>query len=144
MASFKEIREGLAANVGSISGLQASAYLLGSPTPPVAEVEPGWGTERGISYDKTFQRGLDGYAFTVRVLIGAPSDVGAQKRLDRMLAPSGADSIKAAVESDLTLGGDIETLRVTECSGYRLYRRDGGAPLLGAEWRVEIWAEGTI
>lgn len=142
MPSFAEIREGIAANLDTIPGLQASAYVLGNATPPAAEVEPGWGSESAISYDKAFQRGLDGYAFTVRVLVGNAHDIGAQKRLDKMIAPSGSSSVKAAVEANPTLSGAIDDLRVTECGGYRRYGNEGR--VLGAEWKVQVWAEGSL
>lgn len=138
MPSFAEVREGLAASLGAISNLQASAYMLANPTLPAAEVLPG-----EIDYDKTFRRGMDGLEFTVRLMVGAASDIGAQKKLDAFLAPSGASSVKAALEADPTLGGDIEDLHVTKCTGYRLFPRDGHGPALGAEWTVRVWAEGA-
>lgn len=135
---FQELREGIAANLGDIAGLQESAYVLASTTFPAAQVSPD-----EIDYDKTFQRGLDAYRFRVMVLVGSVSDIGAQKRLDGFLDPEGATSVKEAVESDKTLGGAAEDLRVTKCSGYRMYERDKGSPpALGAEWTVEVWAAG--
>lgn len=133
MATLTQIRDGLAANLAGISGLQVAKYVLSNPTPPVAEFLPA-----AIDYDKTMQRGSDQWTITIRVLVGNVSDIGAQKRLDTFLAPSGAGSIKAQVQSDRTLGGTVDTLRVTRCSGYRAYDRPGGATLLGAEWTVEI------
>lgn len=147
MATFRQMREGIAANLQAITSLQVSAYMLGNPTPPYAEVIPGWPEGRGdrgeIDYDRAFQRGLDSVAFTVRVMVGSASDIGAQKRLDGHLDPAGATSVKQATESDTTLGGVVEDLRVVRCGGYRLFPRDGGAPLLGAEWMVEVWTKGT-
>ena len=54
MASLTDLREGLAATLASITGLQQSAYLLSNPTPPTAEVQPG-----PVDYDLTMKRGLD-------------------------------------------------------------------------------------
>ena len=138
MATFKQIREGIATNLQGISGLQQSAYVLAEPTLPAAQVAP-----MEIEYDKAFQRGLDALEFKVMVLVGSVSDIGAQKNLDPFLDPSGSKSIKAAVESDDTLGGLVESVRVVRCSGYRLYERAGQAPALGAEWTVEVWTGGT-
>ena len=61
---------------------------------------------------------------------------------NQMLAPTGATSVKAAVESDRTLGGVVESLRVTQCSGYQTYTLPGDRQVLGAEWTVEIHAAG--
>jgi hypothetical protein len=141
--SFQDIREGLAVSLGSIEDVQVSAYVLGNPTLPAIEVVPGWEGKDGIDYDKTFKRGLDALVFTVRAMVGTPTDIGAQKRLDRMIAPTGADSVKAAVEADGTLDGLIHALHVTECSGYKAFARDGGTVALGANWRVEVWADGV-
>jgi hypothetical protein len=137
MASLTDIREALAANLDSIAGVQCSAYMLTNPTPPYAEVVPV-----ETVYDLAFGRGMDKYELTVRVLVGAVSDIGSQKRLDGFLAGSGAGSVKAAVESDLLLGGASLDLRVTKCSGYKAFGREGGVTVLGAEWHVEVYVEG--
>ena len=137
MPSMETLREALAANLAGITGLQQSAYMLGNPTPPCAEVMPA-----SIEYDKAMQRGLDTVNFTVRVYVGTTTDIGAQKRLDVMLDPAGSNSVKAAVESDRTLGGAAASLRVKSCSGYRIYQNQAGGPLLGAEWAVEVLARG--
>lgn len=134
---LEEIRRGLAASLETIPRLNQSAYLLSQPILPQAEIEPG-----EIQYDLTFARGQDRYTLTIRVQVGLATNIGAQKTLDRMLAPSGVYSVKAAVEADPSLGGACEDLRVTECTGYRVYVREGGPSALGAEWRVEVFAVG--
>lgn len=138
--------EGLAANLGTIEGFQKSAFLLANPTPPAAEIEP-----LPIDYDKTMQRGIDEWHFLVRVFVGLTTDVGSQKRILRMMAPSGVTSIKQAIESDTTLGGSADDLRVTVCSGYKFFAREVigtklgavSGPLLGAEWTVQVFAKGA-
>jgi hypothetical protein len=137
MASLTDLREALASNLAAIDGLQESAYVLANPTPPAAEVVPA-----PIEYDKAMGRGLDKWTFLVRVLVGLTSDIGAQKRLDKMLASAGPDSVKAALETDPTLGGAADDLIVTRCSGYRTFKREGGTLLLGAEWTTEVYASG--
>lgn len=136
MADLSDVREGLAANLGLIEHVQVSAYMLGNPTPPAIEVMPD-----ETEYDKTFRRGMDRWFLKVRAFVGKPSDIGSQKRLDRMIATSGANSVKAAIETDCTLGGVVDDLRVVKCSGYRTYGQTPG--VLGAEWLVEVWAEGA-
>jgi hypothetical protein len=137
MASLTELREALAANLVSIPGVQQSAYLLSAPTPPAIEIQPD-----AIEYDLTMRRGTDRWRFIVRAFVGATTDIGAQKRLDRMLASAGVDSVKAAIESDRQLGGVCDDLRAVRCSGYRSFQREGAAAVLGAEWEVEVLAEG--
>lgn len=133
--SIESLRSGIADNLSDISGLQVSAYMLANPTPPYAEVMPA-----SIDFDATMARGADWVNFIVRVLVGATNDIGAQKRLDDFLDGSGSSSIKAVIESDTTLGGACHDLQVKRCTGYRVYSRDGGAPVLGAEWEVRVLA----
>lgn len=135
--TLTQIREGLAANLAAIDGCQVSAYMLSNPTPPTVHVYPG-----DIDYDLAMHRGLDKWTLTVQAFVGMVSDQGAQVKLDAFLAPSGATSVKAAVESDKTLGGLVSDLQVVSCSGYRVYARESGGPVLGAEWTVEVLASG--
>lgn len=135
MATLEEIREGLAANLSTIPGLAENAYVLSAPTPPCAEILPG-----PIAYDRAHQRGMDEHTLTVRVYVATTLDKAAQKTLDRMLAPEGEYSVKAALEADRDLGGTVDDLHVTECTGYRIFPREGAASLLGAEWSVRVIA----
>lgn len=138
MAVLAEIRAGLAANLeAALSDMQISAYLLSNPTPPAIEIAPA-----PIVFDLAMHRGSDELKFVVRAFVGLTTDVGAQKRLDLMLAGSGPESLKEAIESDCSLGGAIDDLRVVSASAPRVYGRDGQPPVLGAEWLVEIVADG--
>jgi hypothetical protein len=136
--SLAAIREGLALNLAAIPGVQVSAYILANATPPVLEVLPG---DPATEYDMTFRRGSDRWNLTIRGRVGNTGDIGAQKRLDRMLAPTGNESVKQAAETDRTLGGKADAIRVTTVSGYRTYMPAGGnTEQLGAEWTVEVFA----
>jgi len=137
MATLKDIREGLADNLNTIDGINADAYLRSVVSPPWIEVQPG-----ETEYDLAMARGLDRWTLTVRALVGATTDMGAQLLLDGMLQSSGVLSVKAAIETDRTLGGACSSLQVIRCSGYRLISREGHGPLLGAEWIVEVLATG--
>ena len=132
MADLVAISEGLAANLETIPGLQESPYMLSNPTLPAAEIVPG-----PIDYDQVVSRGHAELTFIVRVMVGAVGDIGPQKRLLRLMSTSGSESVSEALESDTTLGGACEDLRVGECSGFRRYRENRA---LGAEWTVFIIA----
>lgn len=138
--SVAELRAGLAANLDALDGLQvpAGGYVLAQPTTPSVEIVPA-----PVEYDKAGSRGTDQWTFYVRVLVGTPSDVGGQKKLDKFMEPTGATSVKAALESDTTLGGAALDLWVGKCSGYRVYQREGAPAVLGAEWTVTVYAEGN-
>ncbi len=107
------LRAGLAANLATITGLRATAIQPDNPIPPQAIVFP-----TSITFDRTFKRGLDEYTFTV-TLIGTRADArNGESIMDGYCAPTGAGSIKTAIESDRTLGGAAQTLHVTELSAY--------------------------
>lgn len=114
MASLSDIRSGIATNLGTISGLRTAAFVPDEPKPPIAIVFP-----ENITFDTAFGRGLDTFTFTVQVIVSKVSDRNAQSNLDGYCNPSGASSVKAAIESDRTLGGLVQDLRVTEARDYR-------------------------
>jgi hypothetical protein len=107
------LRAGLATNLATITGLRANAIQPDNPIPPQAIVFP-----TSISFDRTFKRGLDEYAFTV-TLIGTRADArNGESIMDSYCSPTGTGSIKTAIESDRTLGGACQSLHVTELSSY--------------------------
>jgi hypothetical protein len=67
-----------------------------------------------MTYDFTINRGFDSATLSVLVIVGRMSESAAQDRLDGYLQSSGATSIKTAIEADKTLGGAVQTLRVTQ------------------------------
>lgn len=140
--TLTQIRQGLAANLSALQGIQVSAYMLASATPPSAHIYPG-GAAGAITYDLAFQRGLDLWPFTVQAFVGLTSDIGAQVLLDTFIAPSGTQSVKTVLQSDRTLGGLVDDVQVVTCTGYHVYRREGAAPVLGAEWHVTVYASGS-
>ncbi len=127
----------LAGTLAAIPGLQTSAYMLSNPTPPAVEILAG-----ELSYDLTLQRGLDEWSCIVRVTVGASFDIGSQRRLRKFRDPKGADSIKAALEANRTLGGLIEDLHVTKASAIRQFRRPDGTTVLGCDFNVSYYGRG--
>jgi len=107
------LRAGLATNLTTITGLRANAIQPDNPTPPQAIIFP-----TSITFDRTFRRGLDEYAFTITLIAGRQDARNGQAVMDGYCAPTGAGSIKTAIESDKTLGGACQTLHVTELSAY--------------------------
>jgi len=107
------LRAGLATNLATITGLRANAIQPDNPTPPQAIIFP-----TSITFDRTFRRGLDEYAFTITLIAGRQDARNGQAVMDGYCAPTGAGSIKTAIESDKTLGGACQTLHVTELSAY--------------------------
>lgn len=113
MTTIAELRTGLATNLASIRGLRTSAFVPDNPTPPIAVVIPA-----RVEYDTAMGRGLDTYTFNVTVIAARASERSAQQVLDSFCSSTGSLSVKAALESDKTLGGTANGLRVTELSEY--------------------------
>lgn len=134
MATISEIRSGIAVNLATITGLRTSAYVPDDPKPPIAVVLP-----QGILFDTSFARGLDTMTFTVLVIVGRVSDRNAQNTLDSYCDPLSATSIKKAIESDRTLAGKIDDLRVTEMRNYTSITVSDNT-YLSAEFVVSVYA----
>lgn len=134
MATISEIRSGIATNLATITGLRTSAYVPDDPKPPIAVVMPS-----GVLFDTSFARGLDTMTFTVLVIVGRVSDRNAQNTLDAYCDPLSATSVKKAIESDRTLAGKIDDLRVTEMRNYTSITVSENT-YLSAEFVVSVYA----
>lgn len=113
MALVSELRDGLKANLATISGLRTTDTVPDNPSPPIAVIIP-----QSVKYDDTFQRGMNTYTFSVLVIVQRPSERSAQNLLDGFVSGTGSKSIKRAVESDKTLGGKAFDVRVTDLRNY--------------------------
>lgn len=147
MATLTDIRAGLAEALTNALGdtVQATGYVLSQPTAPFFDIELA---QDAADYDQTVARGLDLWRLIVRGVVSFDLDLQAQKQLDEWVAPSGATSVKAALEADRTLGGRVENLHVTNLSGYRNVGNNFPSvqPInvyLAAEWTVEVYASGN-
>lgn len=132
MANVSDIRQGLADAMQTIHGLRTSATVPDAPRPPQAIVMPD-----RIDYDLDMMRGADRFYFTIILLVSRADDRAAQNNLDAYI--TGASSIKAAVEADRTLGGVVDTCRVTQMRNYAAVSV-GEVLYLGAEFDVEVIA----
>lgn len=105
--SITLIREALAKNLGTIRGLRTSAEMPDNPNPPIAIV-----SLESVDYDKSFAKGMTNYNFTVTVIVGRSVERISQRQLDEYIS-TGEMSVKNAVESDKSLGGNAYDCRVT-------------------------------
>ena len=93
-----------------------------------------------VNYDRTFQRGLDEYNFVITLIVGRVGERSAQRLLDSYVSTTGSSSVKLAVESDRTLGGKCDSLRVTDMRNYGSLVI-GEITYLAAEFNVVVFAQ---
>lgn len=134
MADLSAIRAGLVANLNTIPGLRADAYLVDNPNPPVALVELD-----SVEYDQAMKGGLTLYNFLVTVIVGRAAEREQQRKLDLYLQPTGEQSVKAGVESDRSLSGTIQDLRVVSAGSTGSIQLNDQT-YLAAEFTVTVYA----
>jgi len=135
MADISALRAGIATNLATVSGLRTSATVPDQISPPIAVVMP-----LSIEYDLAFARsGGDQHEFSVMVIVGRVDERMAQNKLDAYCSGTGAQSIKAAIESDKTLGGNAFTCRVTSLRNYNQVSV-ADVTYLAAEFVVQVYA----
>ena len=134
MASISELRQGLATNLQTISGLRVVDTLPDLVNPPMAMI----GLTK-VAYNQQNQRSMAEYTFQVTVVVGRVSERTAQALLDVLVAPA-AGSIKYALESDRSLGGKAFDVFVPELSAYGSVSING-IDLLSAEFSVQVFAQ---
>jgi hypothetical protein len=131
--SISLLRQGLATNLQTISGLRVVDTLPDLVNPPMAMI----GLTK-VTYNQQNQRSMAEYTFQVTVVVGRVSERTAQATLDVLVAP-GAGSIKYAIESDRTLGGNAYEVFVPELSAYGAVSING-IDYLSAEFSVQVFA----
>ncbi len=134
MSTISELRQGLATNLQTISGLRVVDTLPDLVNPPMAMI----GLTK-VNYNQQNQRSMAEYTFQVTVVVGRLSERTAQAALDVLVAP-GLGSVKYAIESDRTLGGKAYEVFVPELSAYGAVSVNG-VDLLSAEFSVQVYAQ---
>jgi hypothetical protein len=132
--SIQEIRTGLANNLATISGLRVSIDIPDNPTPPQAVI-----AIETVGFDNAFGQGLTQYSFTVSLIASRVSERNAQRKLDDYTS-NGAQSVKLAIESDKTLGGNAYDVRVTEMTNIGTVIL-GEVIYLAADFAVIVYAD---
>lgn len=133
MATLTDIRSGLATRLGTISGLRTAATMPEQINPPIAVVSPVT-----VNYDLNAQNGLTQYTMLVTLVVARADARAAQNQLDSFVAPTGAGSVKAAIEADRTLGGTVNTCRVTQVANYSMVDTLD-VPYLAVDFTVEVY-----
>lgn len=134
MSVLGDIRAGLVQNLSSLDA-NCSGYLYSDPPTPCFEID-----FQPTTYGPAFSRGADTLQVIVRGIVQLGEETNAQSTLDEWLDPSGLSSVKAALESDRTLGGKCDDLFVQTVTGHQRLATPTkpNATLLCAEWTVLI------
>jgi hypothetical protein len=126
------VRNGLKDNLESIPGLRVYELIPSPAVAPAAIVG-----QLDFTFDINNARGLDQANLDVIVLVQRLAQKSAQTDLDKYLQGSGDYSIKAAIESDLTLGGACSTLRVTSAQAGSY--TSGDIDFLSYRYSLTVW-----
>jgi len=132
MTNINGIRDALKSNLQTITNLRVYDTIPDIVTPPCAVVG-----QLDFTFDIDNMRGLDQASVDVYVIVQRISERTGQDKLDNFLAGSGNGSIKTAIESDRTLGGLVDTLRVitAESGTYT----SGDQSFLSYRYNLTIW-----
>lgn len=106
-ASVSAVATALMSSLSGISGLRTKTYQPDQPSPPIA-----YPVLQTVTYHRAFGGGDVVMEWDVRVLTGRWTDRTAHALLDNYLSYSGASSVRAALESDPTLGGVVQAMVV--------------------------------
>ena len=135
MASLTNIRNEIGNNLSSITSLSIHKFVPDTIEPPTAVV----GVVERIEYDNTMSRGADTYTIPVLVYISRVDAQLSQETLDSYLQSTGANSIKAQIESDTTLNNEAQSVRVTDATDYGVYNVNN-IDYIGVQFSVEVVA----
>ena len=132
ISNVNGVRDALKNNLQTITNMRVYDTIPDIVTPPCAVVG-----QLDFTFDIDNQRGLDQASVDVFVIVQRISERSGQDKLDNFLAGSGTGSIKTAIESDRTLGGLVDTLRVisAESGTYT----SGEQSFLSYRYNLTIW-----
>ena len=131
--SISLLRAGLAKNLQTIKGLRVVDTLPDLVNPPMAMI----GLNK-VAYNQQNQRSMAEYTFQVTVVLGRVSERTAQRDMDVLVAP-GEGSVKFALESDRSLGGNAYEVFVPELSAIGAVSING-IDYFSAEFSVQVFA----
>ena len=132
MINISGVRDAIGKNIQTITGMRVYDTIPDVVVPPCAIVG-----QLDFTFDIDNARGLDQASVDVYVIVQRISERSGQDKLDELLGGSGNKSIKTAIESDRTLGGLVDTLRViTAESGTYV---SGDQTFLSYRYNLTVW-----
>lgn len=134
MATLTEIRSSLRTRLLEINNLEVHEVHPDRIDPPCAVV----GSPDEVTYNTTFGPTKVRYAIPIRLYVARVDAEEAQWALDPYIAPTGATSIKTAVENKaVTVSAGWDFVSVLGADEYGSYRV-GDAEYVGVEFTVEV------
>lgn len=130
--NVSNVRDGLKTRLATITGLRVWDVIPDQVTPPGAVVG-----QLDFTFDIDNARGVDLANVDIYVIVQRMDARSGQNKLDGYLAGSGSSSIKAAIEADRTLGGTVNTLRVTRAEAGTYLQ--GDVTFLSYRFSLTIW-----
>ena len=132
ISNINGVRDALKVNLQTIARLRIYDTIPDVVVPPCAVVG-----QLDFTFDLDNARGLDQASVDVYVIVQRISERTGQDKLDLFLAGSGTGSIKTALESDRTLGGLVDTLRVISADSGTY--TSGEQSFLSYRYNLTIW-----
>ena len=132
MTNINGVRDALKKNLQTITGLRVYDLIPDVVVPPCAVVG-----QLDFTFDIDNARGLDQASVDIFVIVQRISERSGQDKLDNFLAGSGTGSIKTAIESDRSLGGLVDTLRVISADSGTY--TSGEQSFLSYRYNLTIW-----
>jgi len=135
VADYAAIRAALGTALSASSTfIQVASTVPDTVSPPAALVTPG---SPVAEYHGAFGNGMERFVFTVTCVAQRFDDTAQQTLLDGLI--SGAAGVRALIEADKTLGGESQTLQVTNCTSYGVVSISD-VEYLGTDFTVEVFA----
>lgn len=136
-ATVSEVEDAVVAQLKAFTNLRGWSYLPDNFTPPCAVV----GVDE-ITYHGSFT-GMGGsdvpHVVTILVIVARPSERSGQNAIDDYRSYSGEKSVRAALETDQTLGGVVQT-SVVQKSSPHMAITIGGVDYLACQFTAEVHA----
>ena len=133
--SIQTIRDGLKARLETITGLRAADTVPEQINPPIAVISVGT-----IDYSQSFGgTGLTAFNFVVTVFVSRPSTRTGQNLLDDYMEPSGATSVKAALEAVPGLSGASQDVYVSGVNNVGSVTLEDSNTYLTADFAVLVY-----
>lgn len=136
--TIQAVMEGIEARLATIAGLRSAAIIPDQITVPQAVV----GVPSIPMYHQTMGMGRFRLEPTVTVFVSTSLDRIGQMKLAGYANPTGASSIRAAIEGDRTLGGVVDDCIVTDFQSLGMVTV-GAIEYLAGQFTLQVIATGT-